>query len=182
MDELRAFVSPITSHFPAYVLFVVSKRLFLLVAHGVADRTLPVVLSSKCKCSLRWGISVIRNSIPNGDQKQAGADQRQAFPPAISIPKGGGAIRGIDEKLSVNPATGAGALRVPIFTTPGRSNFHPQLALAYDSGAGNGPFGFGWSLSQSRHHPQHRNRLPASCSHPIVIGTVDPVCQPHTFL
>jgi hypothetical protein len=27
-----------------------------------------------------------------------------------------------------------------------RSGFGPQLALAYDSGAGNGPFGLGWSL------------------------------------
>jgi hypothetical protein len=36
---------------------------------------------------------------------------------------------------------------VPIATSPGRSGFGLQLALSYDSGAGNGPFGFGWSLS-----------------------------------
>jgi hypothetical protein len=30
---------------------------------------------------------------------------------------------------------------------PGRSGFGPQVSLTYDSGAGNGPFGFGWSLS-----------------------------------
>jgi hypothetical protein len=29
----------------------------------------------------------------------------------------------------------------------GRSGFGPQLSLSYDSRAGNGPFGFGWSLS-----------------------------------
>jgi hypothetical protein len=38
-------------------------------------------------------------------------------------------------------------MTVPIATSPGRSGFGPQLSLSYDSGAGNGPFGFGWSLS-----------------------------------
>jgi hypothetical protein len=38
-------------------------------------------------------------------------------------------------------------MSVPIATSPGRSGFGPQLALSYDSGAGNGPFGFDWSLS-----------------------------------
>jgi hypothetical protein len=36
---------------------------------------------------------------------------------------------------------------VPIATSPGRSGFSPQLPLSYASGGGNGPFGFGWSLS-----------------------------------
>jgi len=68
-------------------------------------------------------------------------------PPSISLPKGGGAIRGIGEKFGVNPVTGTGAMTVPLTTSPARSGFGPQLSLAYDSGAGNGPFGFGWSLS-----------------------------------
>ena len=38
-------------------------------------------------------------------------------------------------------------MTVPIATSPGRSGFSPQLSLSYDSGAGNGIFGFGWSLS-----------------------------------
>jgi RHS repeat-associated protein len=66
--------------------------------------------------------------------------------PQISLPKGGGAIRGIGEKFSVAGATGTGALAVPLAITPGRGGFGPQLSLSYDSGAGNGPFGFGWSL------------------------------------
>src|ERR1700756_1088423 len=64
--------------------------------------------------------------------------------PQISLPKGGGAIRGIGEKFSANPVTGTGSMSVPIFTSPGRSGFGPQLALSYDSGSGNGPYGFGW--------------------------------------
>lgn len=67
--------------------------------------------------------------------------------PAISLPKGGGAIRGMGEKFAANPVTGTGSMTVPIPTSPGRSGFGPELTLSYDSGSGNGPFGFGWSLS-----------------------------------
>jgi RHS repeat-associated protein len=67
--------------------------------------------------------------------------------PSITLPKGGGAIRGIGEKFTANPVTGTGSMTVPIATSPGRSGFGPQLSLSYDSGAGNGPFGLGWNLS-----------------------------------
>ncbi len=67
--------------------------------------------------------------------------------PSISLPRGGGAIRGIDEKLSVNQATGAASLTVDVFVSPARQGFAPALALTYDSAAGNGPFGLGWRLS-----------------------------------
>lgn len=78
------------------------------------------------------------------------APQEKSFliaAPSISLPKGGGAIRGMGEKFAANPVTGTGSMTVPIATSPSRSGFGPQLALSYDSGAGNGPFGFGWSLS-----------------------------------
>jgi RHS repeat-associated protein len=74
-------------------------------------------------------------------------DQSGAGLPSISLPKGGGAIRGIGEKFSANPVTGTGSTSVPIATSPGRNGFGPQLSLSYDSGSGNGLFGFGWSLS-----------------------------------
>jgi hypothetical protein len=50
--------------------------------------------------------------------------------PSISLPKGGGAIRGIGEKFAANPVTGTGSLSVPIATSPGRSGFGPQLSLS----------------------------------------------------
>jgi RHS repeat-associated protein len=67
--------------------------------------------------------------------------------PTITLPKGGGAIRGIGEKFAANPVTGTGSMSVPIATSPGRSGFGPQLSLSYNSGSGNSPFGFGWDLS-----------------------------------
>ncbi len=82
------------------------------------------------------------------NKKKAGqADLNGAAAPVISLPKGGGAIRGIGEKFSVSPATGTGSITIPIATSPGRAGFGPKLSLAYDSGAGNGPFGLGWHLS-----------------------------------
>jgi RHS repeat-associated protein len=66
--------------------------------------------------------------------------------PSISLPTGGGAIRGIDEKLSVSQPTGTASLTLGVFTSAARQGFGPRLALRYDSGAGNGPFGLGWSL------------------------------------
>ena len=67
--------------------------------------------------------------------------------PQLTLPKGGGAIRGIGEKFAANPVTGTGSLTVPLYASPGRSGFGPQLSLSYDSGSGNSQFGFGWSLA-----------------------------------
>jgi hypothetical protein len=81
------------------------------------------------------------------DRTITSAGSRTVAPPGISLPKGGGAIHGIGEKFAANPVTGTGSLSVPIATSPGRSEFGPEINISYDSGAGNGPFGLGWSLS-----------------------------------
>ena len=90
------------------------------------------------------------SSIRVTEQQQSSNSNNGFTIPSISLPKGGGAIRGIGEKFAANPVTGTGSLSVPIFTSPGRSGFGPSLSLSYDSGFGNGPFGFGWSLSYLR--------------------------------
>ncbi len=84
-------------------------------------------------------------SAARGDSSQGQSHLIQA--PAVSLPKGGGAIRGMGEKFAANPVTGTGSMTVPIATSPGRGGFGPELSLSYDSGAGDEPFGFGWSLS-----------------------------------
>jgi RHS repeat-associated protein len=81
------------------------------------------------------------------DKKGAAPEGFVSSVPSISLPKGGGAIKGIGEKFAANPATGTGSLSIPVFTSPARANFHPQLSLSYDSGSGNSPFGLGWHLS-----------------------------------
>jgi Salmonella virulence plasmid 65kDa B protein len=94
--------------------------------------------------------SVDRNAqtVALGSQ-QPPSERSQVSAPTLSLPKGGGAIRGIGEKFAANPVTGTGSMSVPIATSPGRAGFGPQLSLSYDSGAGNGPFDFGWNLSLS---------------------------------
>lgn len=66
--------------------------------------------------------------------------------PTLELPKGGGAIRGIGEKVSTNVAMGTAGVSVPIRTSPGRGGFGPELGLSYSSGSGNGLFGLGWML------------------------------------
>src|SRR6266545_814589 len=83
---------------------------------------------------------------PESSGSAAQPGEKAPFLPRTALPKGGGAIRGIGEKVAVNPARGSGTLQVPVFTSPGRSGFGPALGLAYDSGAGNSAYGMGWSL------------------------------------
>jgi len=79
-------------------------------------------------------------------QGQGQADKPSMLP-AITTPKGGGAIKGIGEKFEVAAATGTAGLSVPLPVSPGRSGFGPAVGLSYDSGHGNGPFGLGFALS-----------------------------------
>ena len=66
--------------------------------------------------------------------------------PSISLPKGGGAIKGIDEKFSVNAVNGTASFSIPLPFSPARGA-SSSLSLSYDSGGGNGIFGLGWNLS-----------------------------------
>jgi RHS repeat-associated protein len=81
------------------------------------------------------------------DTKGQAGTPLQMQAPGLSLPKGGGAIQGIGEKFSSNGMTGTSSLTVPIAVSSGRSGFTPLLSLAYDSGAGNGPFGVGCALT-----------------------------------
>jgi RHS repeat-associated protein len=68
--------------------------------------------------------------------------------PSISLPKGGGALKGIDEKFSVNAVNGTSSFSIPLPFSPARGA-SPSLTLSYSSGAGNGIFGLGWQLGLS---------------------------------
>jgi RHS repeat-associated protein len=93
-------------------------------------------------------MSTVADNRSTGTSGQSEANARGAVAlPSISPAKGGGAIGGIGEKFNVNTATGTSSIAVPLASSPGRSGFGPQFTLSYDSGAGNGAFGFGWTLS-----------------------------------
>jgi RHS repeat-associated protein len=87
------------------------------------------------------------NATSRSSQGNATQDAQPFAPPQLSLPKGGGAIRGIEEKFQANPVTGTGSLSITLPLSPGRFGFGPKLSLNYDSGTGNGIFGMGWSLS-----------------------------------
>ncbi|HXA84463.1 MAG TPA: SpvB/TcaC N-terminal domain-containing protein [Candidatus Dormibacteraeota bacterium] len=89
-----------------------------------------------------------RGAHSNGDGRAGGPSRgHKSLIPAVSLPSGGGAIHGMGEKFGVNAVTGTSSLSVPLGTTPGRAGGGPHLELSYNSGSGNGVFGFGWSLS-----------------------------------
>src|SRR4051812_27639736 len=52
---------------------------------------------------------------------------------SVTLPKGGGAVRGIGEKFAVNAANGTASLTVPLPFSPGRDGWTPDLHLTYDS-------------------------------------------------
>jgi RHS repeat-associated protein len=64
----------------------------------------------------------------------------------ITLPQGGGALKGLGEKFTPDLHTGTGNFSVPLALPPGRNGFQPQLSLVYSTGQGQGPFGLGWNI------------------------------------
>ena len=81
-------------------------------------------------------------------------------PPSIILPKGGGAIKSIDEKFMVNAANGTSTFSIPLPVSPVRQGFAPSLSLSYNSGSGNGIFGLGWNLDIPAISRQTDKKLP----------------------
>jgi len=80
------------------------------------------------------------------DEKMPAVQSAASLLPSVTLPKGGGALKGIGEKTSVKAAYGTSAVSIPLPFSASRSSLSPQVELTYNSGAGNGPFGFGWNL------------------------------------
>ncbi|MCU1659769.1 MAG: hypothetical protein JWO57_4425 [Pseudonocardiales bacterium] len=66
-----------------------------------------------------------------------------------SLP-GGGSVGGLGETFAPDLSTGTGTLAVPLDLPNGPNDSSPKLALRYDSGTPNGPFGLGWTISLPR--------------------------------
>lgn len=74
-------------------------------------------------------------------------DAAQAPSEIISLPRGGGAVRGIGETFTADAQTGTGNHTIPLVVPDGRRGIAPSLQLAYSTGSGNGHLGLGWTLS-----------------------------------
>lgn len=86
-------------------------------------------------------------SATTGSQSPKAIFPHQQF--SATLPKGGGAVRGLQEKLEVDAAGGTARLAIPLPTHAVRGGLSPELSLAYHSGDGNGPFGAGWNVGVS---------------------------------
>lgn len=64
----------------------------------------------------------------------------------ISLPQGGGALKGIGEKFSPDLFTGTGNFSVPIALPAGRNEFQPENSLQYSTRNGADVFGLAWGL------------------------------------
>jgi hypothetical protein len=97
------------------------------------------------------------------DNKTDTAPPDQSFNieiPSINLPKGGGALKNIDEKFQVNAVNGTASFSLPLPFSKTRSGFVPAISLGYDSGSGNGVFGLGWSLGFSSIQRRTDKKLP----------------------
>jgi RHS repeat-associated protein len=86
------------------------------------------------------------NNKQNTASHNTEADQFSITIPSLSLPKGGGAIKGIDDKFEVNAVNGSAGFTIPLPVGSARG-FTPSLAISYNTGSGNGIFGLGWNLS-----------------------------------
>jgi RHS repeat-associated protein len=120
--------------------------------------------------------SLARGAAPEAATNGDGAAPFAVTAPTLTLPKGGGAIRGIAEKFTANPVTGTASFTVPIATSPGRSGFGPKLALSYDSGNANSAYGFGWTLD-TPHIARKTNK-----GGPRYIDTTDDTTESDVFI
>ncbi len=74
-------------------------------------------------------------------------DKSGVHPNAVSLPKGPGSIEGLGESFQPTLNTGTAKYGVQVAVPPGVAGHTPKIGLAYDGGNGNGPLGFGWSLT-----------------------------------
>lgn len=63
----------------------------------------------------------------------------------MTIPKGGGAYKGLKNDMDINLFSGSGTVQIPVYTSPCR-DCEPNINLEYSTAGGNGVFGMGFSL------------------------------------
>lgn len=74
------------------------------------------------------------------------ADSSGVTGKSISIPKGEGTIKGMEESFSAQLSTGIATFSVPFALPAARGKAQPSLGLSYSSSSGLGLAGMGWSV------------------------------------
>jgi RHS repeat-associated protein len=101
-----------------------------------------------------------RETSLGGARRSSPPRDDRSLPPSISLPKGGGALRSIDEKFTINAANGTCSLSVPLPFSKARSDVGLNLSLEYNSGSGNSAFGLGWNVALPSIHRRTDKQLP----------------------
>jgi YD repeat-containing protein len=89
------------------------------------------------------------------------ADKSGVSPNSISVPKGPGSIEGLGESFQPSLNTGTAKYGLGLKLPPGVAGHQPSVGLSYEGGGGNGPLGFGWSLSLPRIQRRTDKGIPA---------------------
>ncbi len=93
------------------------------------------------------------------ENKQA-SDYSTLSAPQIMLPKSGGSILSIDDKFSVNAASGTSGFSIGFSFSVFRNDFLPSMAPSYSSGGGSGAFGPGWSGKRAFKTRKSDKKLP----------------------
>lgn len=96
----------------------------------------------------------------NTSGEEAKSKSNQIEIPSISLPKGRGAIKSIDDKFQVNASNGTAGFCMPFPFSPSHNSFMSGMALSYNSGAGNGTFGLGWNAEPASIARKTEKKLP----------------------
>ena len=99
-------------------------------------------------------------SLQSSNREEAKLQSNQIQIPSITLPKGGGAIKSIDDKFQVNAANGTAGFSIPFPFSPSRNSFIPGMALSYNSGSGNSIFGLGWNAEPPSITRKTEKKLP----------------------
>jgi hypothetical protein len=68
-------------------------------------------------------------------------------PTRVTLPTGPGSIEGLGENADVDVNFGLLGYGIALEVPAGQANLFPSLRLGYQSGAGNGVVGMGWSMA-----------------------------------
>lgn len=90
---------------------------------------------------LRWWLGLLLLAIP-----MSAASEISDPSAHDGTPQTAATFTGLAQAPEANLFTGSASTSIPIEIPPGLKNVTPRIALAYASGAGPSPYGYGWSL------------------------------------